>query len=366
MATAGPQTTGNGQPSAGKVLRLLTPKRLIWPIIIGLAVVTYMFVVRFDQEAFRQINWHWNSALFLLLAFASMAIRDAAYMYRIRLLTNGELAWSRSLGVALLWEFGSAATPSSVGGSPLAIFLLRKSGLSTGRSAAIVMFCIFLDGLFFVVFIPILYLAYGEMAVRPEPGFFPDAATRTVTEGLLVACLVSFCALALWTAVLGYGLFVNPKGIQRLLFRLFSLRFLSRWKRSAVRAGSDLILASRDIRTRHASYWIKAFATTVLSWSGRFTVAILLLLIISPATLDYLHIYGRQMVMQTMLMSVPTPGGSGVAELSLPAFLVEYVPTGLEATLSLLWRAITYYIYLFIGVYLLPRWIKRMITTAKT
>lgn len=345
-----------------RILRLLTPKRLIWPVLIGLAVVTYMFVVRFDRNAFNQISWQWSSVLLLVIAFLCMFMRDAAYMYRIKLLTNNELTWSRSLGVALLWEFGSAATPSSVGGSPLAIFLLRKSGLTTGRSTAIVMFCIFLDGLFFILFIPVLYLLYGELAIRPPLDLYPDAATRTVAAGLLVACLVAFCGLAVWTGALGYGLFINPKGIQRLLFRIFRLRFLRRWRKNAVRAGSEIIIASRAIRRQHPFYWLKAFLATAVSWCGRFSVAIMLLLIISPEALDYLHVVGRQLVMQVLLMSVPTPGGSGIAELSLPAFVVEYVPKGLEATLALLWRAITYYMYLFIGVYLLPKWVKRAIS----
>lgn len=351
---------------APKVLKLLTPKRLIWPVAIGLGVVTYMFVSGFDREAFDQISWQWSSALFLVLAFCFMFLRDAAYMYRIRLLTDRQLSWGRSLGVALLWEFGSAATPSSVGGSPLAIYMLSKNGLSTGRSTAIVMFCIFLDGLFFILFIPIIYLMYGELAIKPSAEMFEEATMRVILEGLLVACLVAFCVLAAWTGALGYGLFINPKGIQRLLYRLFSIRFLRRWKKNAVRAGSDIIMASRDIRRRQPSYWLKAFAATSVSWCGRFMVAIMLLLVLSPESLDYLHIIGRQMVMQVLLMSVPTPGGSGVAELSLPTFMVEYVPSGLEATLSLLWRAITYYLYLFIGVYLLPRWVKRIVRSRQS
>lgn len=347
-----------------RVLRYLTPKRLIIPIIIGLGVVGGMFIANFDADAFAQINWTWNSALFLVLAFVCMFVRDVAYMYRIRLLTNGKLSWGRSLGVALLWEFGSAATPSSIGGSPLTIFLLRNNGLTTGRSTAIVMFCIFLDGLFFILAIPILYLIYGQLGVAPPLSYFSDPTTITAIQSLLVACLIAFIVLAAWTGLLGYGLFINPRGLKRLLFRVFKFRFLKRWKRNAVRAGNDIVLASADIRRSHPWYWIRAFAATSISWTGRFMVVVMLLLILSPAALDYVIVVSRQMVMQVLLMSFPTPGGSGAAELSLPSMLVEYTPGGLEATLSLLWRAITYYMYLAIGVYLLPRWLKRIV--AKT
>jgi glycosyltransferase 2 family protein len=60
-----------------------------------------------------------------------------------------------------------------------------------------------------------------------------------------------------------------------------------------------------------------------------------------------------------MLVS-PTPGGTGVAELTFLGFLREFVPNGLESALALLWRIITYYPYLFIGAIVLPKWIKRV------
>jgi uncharacterized protein (TIRG00374 family) len=59
-----------------------------------------------------------------------------------------------------------------------------------------------------------------------------------------------------------------------------------------------------------------------------------------------------------MLVS-PTPGGSGVAEFAFGELLVSFSQsTLLLAALAILWRLISYFPYLFIGAFLLPRWLK--------
>ena len=59
-----------------------------------------------------------------------------------------------------------------------------------------------------------------------------------------------------------------------------------------------------------------------------------------------------------MLVS-PTPGGSGFSEYVFSEYLGDFLPTaGVAVLMALLWRFATYYPYLFIGVYLFPRWLK--------
>ena len=64
-----------------------------------------------------------------------------------------------------------------------------------------------------------------------------------------------------------------------------------------------------------------------------------------------------------MLVS-PTPGGSGFAEFVFTRFLGEFLPVGpgkigaVIVMLALLWRLISYYPYLIIGVFIFPKWVK--------
>ena len=63
------------------------------------------------------------------------------------------------------------------------------------------------------------------------------------------------------------------------------------------------------------------------------------------------------------MLGSPTPGGSGVAEFMFTDFLGEFVHKGLAPSLGILWRLVSYYPYLVIGAFILPRWIREKILT---
>jgi len=67
--------------------------------------------------------------------------------------------------------------------------------------------------------------------------------------------------------------------------------------------------------------------------------------------------------MWLILLMSPTPGGTGVAEFAFEGFLTDFIPLGLAASLAILWRFISYWPYIFIGVIVLPKWLKRTHST---
>ena len=144
-----------------KILSVLNFKRILIPIILGLGVAGYLLFQSFDKEVFVNIHWVWYSYLWLFLAICLMAVRDIAYMYRIRLLTDKQLSWRRSFQVIMLWEFASSVTPSVVGGSAVALFIVNKEGINMGRTTAIVMITAFLDEMFYILMVPVIIILVG-------------------------------------------------------------------------------------------------------------------------------------------------------------------------------------------------------------
>jgi uncharacterized protein (TIRG00374 family) len=143
------------------------------------------------------------------------------------------------------------------------------------------------------------------------------------------------------------------------------LPFLRRWRVKAAETGQEIVEASAEIRTKKLSHWLKAFLATFLTWTARYWVLnfIIIAFMISHGGIsfgDNLLIYARQLVMWIVMLVSPTPGGSGVAELTFSGFLKEFIPTGLDSALALLWRLFSYYPYLFIRAIILPKWIKRV------
>ena len=62
-----------------KLTRKISPYKIIYPILIGLAVVSYMLYKEFDITAFRQITFTWTSVWWILAAILCMVVRDLGY-----------------------------------------------------------------------------------------------------------------------------------------------------------------------------------------------------------------------------------------------------------------------------------------------
>jgi len=98
-------------------------------------------------------------------------------------------------------------------------------------------------------------------------------------------------------------------------------------------------------------------ATSAIPFASRSSVVNFLLLAFFVVD-EHLLIFARQLIMWIMMLVSPTPGGSGFSEYVFATYLGDFIPSGLETAMALLWRFITYYPYLFIGAFIFPRWVK--------
>lgn len=346
-------------------LSKIKASRIIYPIIIGLAVVGYMLWDEFNPNAFRHIKLGWEAGAWLGLAALFMVTRDLGYVIRLRILSDNRLSFLHALRVVILWEFTSAITPSAIGGTSVAILYVHKEGLTIGQSSAVVMATSLLDELYFIVMFPILLILVGSTDLFDIPG-----ANANMANDLLAVAWTGYGVKLAYLVVLSYGMFFNPRGLKWLLMKVFKLPFLRRWKHGANQAGTDIIKSSRELRKKHIFYWLKAGLATFVSWTARYWVVNALLLAFFVVH-DHLLIFARQLVMWIMMLVSPTPGGSGFAEYIFTVLLGEFIPVNPDVkhstvvALSFLWRLFSYYPYLFIGVLVFPRWIKRKFKKAK-
>ncbi len=324
--------------------------KIIIPIAIGLGVVGWMFYKEFDPGVFGAVDFTWVSVFWIFVAVLCMVGRDFGYMLRIRVLSENFLSWKQAFRVIMLWEFTSAVTPSAIGGTSVALMYVHKEGLSVGRSSTIVMLTSLLDELYFVLMFPIIWLIVGsrlfDIPNDPEWSF-----------GIFLMVIIAYGIKLVWVLTLSYGLFFNPRGLSKLIYRIFHLPILRRWKRSAAKAASDITITAGEIKQKKFKFWRNAFLSTFLSWSSRYLVVNALILAFFT-TGDHLLLFARQLVMWIAMLIMPTPGGSGFAEWGFTKFLGEFIPVaGFAIVLAFLWRLITYYPYLVIGVVMLPKWL---------
>ena len=170
-----------------KLTKKISPYKIIYPIIIGLAVVSYMLYKEFDPKAFDMITFTWNTVFWLFVAVLCMAIRDLGYIIRIKILSGGKLTWIQSIRVIFLWEFTSAVTPSAIGGTSLAILFVHKEGIGVGKSSAMVMATSFLDELYFIIMFPLILLFVNHQALWEMPD-----TTKAVADGLILVAVIGY------------------------------------------------------------------------------------------------------------------------------------------------------------------------------
>jgi len=331
------------------------------PMIIGLGVVAYLFFKDFEPGSFKSISFTAWSVFWLFVAISFMVLRDFGYMLRLRILTDKLFDFWQCFRVIMLWEFTSAITPSAVGGTAVATIYVNKEGLSVGRSSAVVMITSFLDEIYFILVFPIVLLT-----ISPASLFGLGSSSGEITKfatDLFLFCLIGYSVKVIYIVILSYGLFFNPRGLKWLIMLIFKLPILRKWKHGANRAGTDIIESSKEFRRKNWKFWIKAFGATFMSWTSRYLVVNAILLAFFPVN-DHLLLFGRQLAMWIIMLVSPTPGGSGFAEYVFTRYLGEFIPvqaavlSSIVISMAFLWRVISYYPYLLMGVIIFPRWIK--------
>ena len=352
-----------------KILKQIKPSRVIVPMVIGLGVVFYMIYQEFDIKQFSALSIGYYSILWLVISVLMMLTRDIGYMIRLKILAGKDLKWKSVINIILLWEFTSAVTPSAIGGTSVAVYFIHKEGVSLGKSTAIVMATSVLDELYFILMFPLMIFLVSSQNLFQVGN---EIGTEGFTNRYFYFAVIGYAIKFLFIGVIIYGLFFNPKSVKNLLIYIFKLRFLKRWRKSVEKVGDDMVIASAELKTKGLWFWLKAFITTFFSWSARYLVLNFLILALfassSYAQSDYLNgigdqflLFARQLVMWIMMLIMPSPGGSGFVEGVFREYMAEFIPLGFDAIMALLWRFITYYPYLIIGAFVLPKWVKKII-----
>lgn len=338
-----------------KIFQTLNPNKVWVPILIGLGIIVAMFYMD-PNVSIENLKVVSDASLpWLFFAVLVLFFRDFGYVYRIRELTDQHLSWTRAIYVIILWEFASAVTPSVVGGTAVAMFILNKEGMKMGKAIAIVMVTAIMDNLFFVIGAPvILFLAKGNI--------FPDSKLlESQLENSLQAIFwISYSLYATYSLVMALALFYRPRVFKWILIKICSIKFLRKWKHNAQEFGDQIIVASRQLSGKSLSFWLKIVAVTIFIWTSRYLMLNALVSAFVPLNFDQqIIVFARQVIMWIVMMLSPTPGSSGTAEFFYGQFFAQFLGQYTFVT-SIIWRLFSYYPYLFLGAIFLPRWIKQV------
>jgi len=177
--------------------------------------------------------------------------------------------------------------------------------------------------------------------------------------------------MAIYGMFFFYGLFMKPQGIKKIALWITSLGWLKRWRKKAEKLGDDFIVASKELSANGFSFGLKAFLATATAWSCRFILLNCLIIAFQQdVSIDLFTqgaLFGRLETMFVIMAFSPTPGSAGVAEILFYSFINDYIPSETTASVvAILWRFLTYYLYILIGALVIPAWIRNLVRRKKT
>jgi uncharacterized membrane protein YbhN (UPF0104 family) len=339
-------------------------RNIILSVLISVSISAYLFATTFDAASLAAVHISKRLILGFFLAAVALIIRDFAFMYKVRLSSGEKLSWGQSLQTIIMWEFGAAITPK-LGEVAFTLFVLKRSGLSYGRSTGIIVINSFLDNLVFVVAFGILYLVLGHHILFVSTDCSEMAGSELMQKALLQVRHLAdkawigyaiFCVVALF---FGITIFALPERTKLFFHRIGDIPLLHRLQGTLYHLGDEIEITANEYKNQHWGFWAKMTGATFINWTCRYLMVNALVFAFASATPDMWEVYARQYVLWIFLVIPTTPGASGWAEVSFIALNCEFMRAGLAVTIATIWRIYTFYLYLLVGVIVLPGWLKR-------
>jgi hypothetical protein len=290
----------------------------------ALANIALLFWALPDRPSHFTISAPW----WLVAAFATILVIWAIDIVRL-------LLWSRFLGTVISLVAATrvtvgvtalnAVTPSSTGGPPIKLLLLRREGVSSARASGLIALQVAEDSMVLLPFCA-LALFWTGWALYPAAQLL-DGGAAAVRIATIVASLIVLVTGA-WGAI---------AAARRGLFGEFLRRKLLAW-------GEWFAALRRDMgadwhRVRHGGKHILALSMTMalVQWLTRFSTATMVIYAFG-LTIDPLLSWLLLWLVMAVGSMVPTPGGAGGAEGAFLLIFSGFVASGYLVPVMVLWR----------------------------
>jgi uncharacterized protein (TIRG00374 family) len=279
-------------------------------------------------------------AEFLLLALLLVAVDFFLGGLRIWVFFTKEILKKVSLfdciKANLANIFVAAVTPSNTGGGPAQLYILNRRGvpLSGAISVSVINFFSSLF-FFFITFLLVFFFTKEEMFAR--------GLSYLIRYSFLVFSLVS---------IMGVFLFIKPQSLS-FLFKIFSRIIGILWKKD--REKQKVILEKLEDQVVQFRFYLQhffhkeklilfiSFLLTILIYFNKYLIAYVILRGLG-LNVDFMQVMYLQIIQFFILYFSPTPGASGIAEVSSVSLMSTIVPTGYLPVFAVLWRFFTNYV----------------------
>ncbi len=282
--------------------------------------------------------------IIILIAILAHLANLFFWSLRIKILAKsvGEnLKIYRCFKIVMVNLFMAAITPSAMGGEPTRIYMLAEGNMSGGDATAITIGERIIDFIFFGAAIPLLLLLLG---MSMDLG------------SVKIYLFISGAMLAVLGIFLVY-LVVKAEKVKRKLHKLewlmkFFVKDEEKRKKEMEKMEDEFIAFAESTKTlfkRNKKYLAASFVVTVAMWVIDFTIIPLILIGLGYEP-NWLFMFTAQLIIVMVTLIPVTPGGTGLAEFTALLLISQRVPSSIAGIVVILWRALTFYTNLILGL----------------
>ncbi len=287
-------------------------------------------------QAILKVNWSTLALVipFLLAWWVLLGVRIKILATALDVGQN--ISLSRAIRAALLSLFGAFVTPAATGSSfGLGWYLSRF--IDVKKATAIAVFGLVLDFVYYAWSMPVSFIILEIKRIDlgiPFLGVFIGISSVLL---VVAAIAVTFSA----------------DFIARLTFRIFSLGFLKRRRFAAFAFAHRTGHIMAELRQMPLSTQLLLHLTNAMAFITHFAAFNVVAWGLGIPNFDHVGILACQSLLVSLSSVVPTPGGSGYFEIGLARiFAAIGVPDAAKTFLVLIWRFISFYLYILIGPFI--------------
>lgn len=316
-------------------------------IFLILSILIYFYLLKTFSNSKFYFNYILSKLNFLnvsilLLLLILYFLFDGLRLYFIILSTGHSIPVKLLVKLIFANVFISNITPFSSGGGFIQIYYLNKANIAIGEATAITSIRTVLAMFFFLTLTPLI-LIFDKSIDKIVPA-------KTV---FLYALIFMITYITIF-----YFIIQRKNLIKKLIYKIFYL--LKKLKLIKKNKFKKWVLYSfKEINFLSFSIKKYLFGNKIfVIFSILFTLFFLTLLFsFTPFLLNLLNIkynlleiYIYQLIITFIMYFVPTPGSSGVAEAGYAYIFKTLLPVKYIPTLTILWRFLTIYVGMFIGL----------------
>jgi uncharacterized protein (TIRG00374 family) len=288
-----------------------------------------------------KLEWQWLliALISILCSFFVEAIIGKVLLHQETM----NFPWLDAIRVPLIGQLFNGITPFSTGSQPAQLFALVQSGVDAGRATSVLLMkFIVYQSMVVINFIFALLIGFHYIADK----------MHALSLFFIFGFVIHFCVIVGLLMIMYWYSFTRK--LVKMVFKpakwFISAQKVERWEKIIDEKIANFYDESLRLRN-DGKLLLKIVCLTLLQLTFYYLVPYFIILALGEKNISLLLVVTFHILIVMVISLFPIPGGSGGAEYSFSIIFSSFITNSSKLVLAmLLWRLLTYYLAMFLGL----------------